>query len=472
MLVVTIIVATGLMLTHAPSAMAHAVVQQVIPGDAQQPTHSPADVRVTFSEPVQLLQQGDASVVTASGESVTGSGGAHLSADNAALLIVPVQPRLAPGSYTTRWRLMSLDGHVVGGATVFAVGDVPIGTPHLGDSGGATGPSETSAWAVAARWLELVGIGGLVALILFRLLVWRATWRPPADAPAGARDAALTWARDAWWMGFGVLALVALFAEACVLVIKTAGAMGTSVWGALGDPAGIVRVLADTRFGSVLQVRTFALFILFAIGVWRFLAEYRTDRAPTPDDADGGLWPGLLMLAAGLVALGSISAQGHASVTSMPVLQIPADALHATAAAFWVGGLVLMVIWLLRLPTVAGEGGRTIGGIVLARFSSLALIAVALIVLTGVVRAFGEMNSPADLWRTSYGWTLLVKIGLLAVVGVMALRSRRVVSTLRRTGTPNTATLAMVRRNAWVEIGVTLVIIAASSLLVAQVPPL
>ncbi len=472
MLVATIIVATGLVLTHTPSAMAHAVVQQVIPGDAQRLTHSPADVRVTFSEPVQLLQKGDASVVTASGESVTESGGAHISADNAALMIVPVQPRLAPGSYTTRWRVMSPDGHVVGGATVFAVGDVPIGTPHLGGPGGATGPSETSAWAVAARWLELVGIGGLVALMLFRLLVWRATWRPPADVPAGARDAALVWARDAWWIGFGVLALVALFGEACVLVVKTAGAMGTSVWGALGDPAGIVRVLADTRFGSVLQVRTFALFILFAIGVWRFLAEYRTDRAPAPDDADGGLWPGLLMLAAGLVALGSISAQGHASVTSMPVLQIPADALHATAAAFWVGGLVLMAIWLLRLPTVAGEGGRTIGGIVLARFSSLALIAVALIVLTGVVRAFGEMNSPADLWRTSYGWTLLVKIGLLAVVGVMALRSRRVVSTLRRTGTPNTATLAMVRRNAWVEIGVTLVIIAAASLLVAQVPPL
>ncbi len=472
MLVVTIIVATGLVLTDAPSAMAAAVVQQVIPGDAQRLTHSPADVRVTFSEPVQLLQRGDASVVTASGESVTESGGAHVSADNAALMIVPVQPRLAPGSYTTRWRVMSPDGHVVGGATVFAVGDVPIGTPYLGGPGGVTGPSETSAWAVAARWIELVGIGGLVALMLFRLLVWRATWRPPADVPAGARDAALAWARDAWWISFGVLALVALFGEVCVLVVKTAGAMGTSVWGALGDPAGIVRVLADTRFGSVLQVRTFALFILFAIGVWRFHAEYRTDRAPAPDDADGGLWPGLLMLAAGLVALGSISAQGHASVTSMPVLQISADALHATSAAFWVGGLVLMAIWLLRLPTVVGEGGRTIGGIVLARFSSLALIAVALIVLTGVVRAFGEMSSPADLWRTSYGWTLLVKIGLLAVVGVMALRSRRVVSTLRRTGTPNTATLAMVRRNAWVEIGVTLVIIAASSLLVAQVPPL
>jgi copper transport protein len=135
------------------------------------------------------------------------------------------------------------------------------------------------------------------------------------------------------------------------------------------------------------------------------------------------------MLAAGLVALGSISAQGHASVARLPALQIPVDALHATCAAFWVGGLVMLVIWLLRLPRVAGEGGRTVGGIVLARFSQLALIAVALIVLTGVVRAFGEMNSPADLWETSYGWTILVKIGLLAIASILAMRTRRVVTT-------------------------------------------
>ena len=132
----------------------------------------------------------------------------------------------------------------------------------------------------------------------------------------------------------------------------------------------------------------------------------------------------------------------------------------------------MLVIWLLRLPRVAGEGGRTVGGIVLARFSQLALIAVALIVLTGVVRAFGEMNSPADLWETSYGWTILVKIGLLAIASILAMRTRRVVTTLRRAGTPNTATLALIRRNAWVEIAVTLIIVMASSLLVAQVPPL
>lgn len=429
-------------------------------------------MEIRFSEPVQLLRPEDLTVVDSTGAAVSTAGGTLLPAD-ASVIEVPVQTALANGVYTVRWRVVSTDGHIIPGASVFAVGDVAIAPPYLGGPGGGSGPAETSAWAVTARWIELVGIGGLLALLLFRVLVWRHVWRPPPHVPAAERDSALVWARDAWWIGFGALALVAVVGEASVLVVKTAGSLGTSVWGAIGDPAGIVRVLADTRFGDLLQIRTLALFVLFALGVWRFLAEYRSDRAPTPGDADGGLWPALVMLVPALVALGSLSAQGHASTTSMPWLQIPADVLHAAAASAWVGGLTLLAVFLLRLPRVSGAGGRLVSGLALARFSALALIAVALLVASGVVRAFGEMSSPADLWETSYGWTILVKIGLLTCGGALALRSRRIVAALRRAdGPPNTATLAIVRRNAWIATAITLVVVSMSALLVGQVPPL
>ena len=459
-------------LAFAPGAMAHALVEQISPADRARLDSGPGRVEVRFTEPVQLLQQSDLTVVDARGETVSSGPGTVQQAD-AAVIEVPVCPRLAPGSYTVRWRVVSSDGHIIPGASVFAVGDVPLAAPYLGGPGGGTGPTETSAWSVTARWVELVGIGGLLALLLFRVLVWRSAWRPPPRMPDGERDAALSWARDAWWIGFGALALVALVGEALVLVVKTAASMGTSVWGALADPAGIVRVLADTRFGDLLQVRTLALFVLFALGVWRFLVEYRSDDAPEPRDADGGLWPMLVMMVPALVAIGSLSAQGHASTTGTPALQVPVDALHAAMASAWIGCLAIVAVYLLRLPRVAGTGGRLVGGLALARFSALAVIAVTLLVASGVVRAFGQMSSPADLWETSYGWTILVKIGLLAVAIVLALRARRVVSALRRqTGPPNTATLALVRRNAWVEVGITLVIVAFSALLVGQVPPI
>ncbi len=458
-------------LAFAPGAMAHALVEQISPADRARLDAGPARVEVRFSEPVQLLQQSDLGVVDSSGQPVTTGPGTVQRAD-AAVIEVPVRPRLPSGSYTVRWRVVSSDGHIIPGASVFTVGDAALTAPYLGGPGGGTGPSETSAWSVSARWLELVGIGGLLALLLFRVLVWRSAWRPPPAMPPDESTAARAWARDAWWIGFGALALVALVGEAAVLVVKSAASMGTSVWGALADPAGIVRVLADTRFGDLLQVRTLALFVLFALGVWRFLVEYRSDDPPDAATADGGLGPMLLMLAPAVVAIGSLSAQGHASTSAMPWLQVPVDTLHAAAASAWVGGLAITTVYLLRLPRVAGAGGRLVGGLALARFSALAVIAVALLVLSGVGRAVGEMTSPADLWQTSYGWTILVKVGLLAVAIVLALRARRVVSALRRqAGPPNTATLALVRRNAWVEVGLTLVIVAASALLVGQVPP-
>ena len=453
-------------------AHAHAVVQQITPSDGQRLTRGPDRVTIRFSEPVQLLRPDDLTVVSATGVPVSNGPGRVLAAD-AAMAEVPVGPRLASGTYTVRWRVVSPDGHIIPGASVFAVGDVPITPPYLGGPGGGTGPTETSAWAVTARWVELVGIGGLVALITFRLLIWGWAWRPPPRMPDDQRDTSLAWSRDSWWIGFGALALVALVGEAAVLVVKTAGSLGTSVWGALADPAGIVRVLADTRFGDLLQVRTLALFVLFALGVWRFLVEYRTDAAPEPRDANGGTWPMLIMLATSLVALGTISAQGHASTTAMPAVQVPVDALHAAMASAWIGCLAIVAVHLLRLPKVAGAGGRLMGGLALARFSALAVIAVALLVATGVVRTFGQMTSPDDLWDTSYGWTILVKIGLLAVAIVLGLRSRRIVSALRRTtGPPNTATLALVRRNAWAEVAITLVVVVFSALLVGQVPPI
>jgi len=469
---VILAMALGGALALAPPALGHAVVREIIPADAGRVDATPAQVVVRFSEPVQLLQPTDLQVVDATGNPVS-SGPGRVQPSDASVIEVPVRDGLPPGTYTTRWRVVSADGHIIPGAAVFALGDVPMAPPYLGGPGGASGPTETSAWAVTARWIELVGIGGLVALLVFRLLVWRAAWRPPPPMPQSQRDAALGWSRDAWWIGFGALALVALLGEAAVLVVKTAGSLGTSVWGALGDPAGIVRVLADTRFGDLLQIRTLALFVVFALGVWRFLAEYRSDAAPAPDRADGGTWPMVAMLVPALVALGSISAQGHASTTSLPELQVPMDALHAAMASAWVGGLAIVGVHLLRLPKVAGEGGRTAGGLALARFSALALVAVGILVASGVVRAFGQMTSPADLWETPYGWTILVKIGLLVLAAVLAFRSRRIVTSLRRRGgAPNTATLAIVRRSAWIETGITLVIVAFSALLVGQVPPI
>ena len=79
---------------------------------------------------------------------------------------------------------------------------------------------------------------------------------------------------------------------------------------------------------------------------------------------------------------------------------------HFAAAAVWIGGLVQLVF-------VLREGAPRD---VVRRFSTLALGAVAVLSVTGVIRAIGELRSVSQVWTTGYGRLLIVKTGLLAVL--------------------------------------------------------
>ena len=70
---------------------------------------------------------------------------------------------------------------------------------------------------------------------------------------------------------------------------------------------------------------------------------------------------------------------------------------------------------------------------VLARFSPLALAAVAALVLSGVVQAYIDVRSLNALTHTTYGELVLLKTGLLGLlIGLGAVNRERVLPTLRR----------------------------------------
>jgi len=100
-------------LTASP-ASAHAELLSITPGDGASITSSPAAVTVTFNEPVsgsagsvQLLDA-NAKVLRRSG-AVTG-----------ATVNLPGKT-LSSGRYLIRWSVASADGHIIVGATAFAV---------------------------------------------------------------------------------------------------------------------------------------------------------------------------------------------------------------------------------------------------------------------------------------------------------------------------------------------------------------
>jgi copper transport protein len=457
----------ALTLCWAGTALGHPELESTSPGAGARLAASPAVATLTFSEPVELLNGEDADVVDPTGAGAS-AGPARLAADQR-IVQIPLRPGLPEGTYTVRYSVIGSDSHVVGSVFVFGIGSAELGEPYLG--GGKSGPSETGPWGTSSRFLELVGLGGLIGLIAFRWLVWAPGMRTSIDgAPAAEREAVLAWGRDSFWVGFGVLAVGAMLAEGYLLVVQSASVLGTGVWSALRDATGISQVLGDTRFGSLVQLRGALLFALFAVGAILFIREYGSTGAPKAAELTGPRWTALLM--GGLLAtvLGGIAAQGHASVDDFSTLQVGVQLIHIVAVAVWIVGLAMVALVHLRLPKLAPGAGPGLATKVLARYSKVALVAVTVAILTGVVRSLGELDNPAELWETSYGQSILIKIGLLIPIGVLALYNRRVIAALRRVRTPNKPTLKLVRRLASAELALSLVIVVVASILVAQVP--
>jgi copper transport protein len=129
--------------------------------------------------------------------------------------------------------------------------------------------------------------------------------------------------------------------------------------------------------------------------------------------------PGLAVLAA--VAAGALfvhALAGHAATRSpIRLLNLTDQWLHMLAAGVWVGGLVWLLLGLRNLDGAARAGA-------VRRFSQLAFIAVAVIAVTGVLRAVPEVGSLGALVSTSFGVTLLIKSSLFVALMGVAWRNR------------------------------------------------
>jgi copper transport protein len=415
------IAAALLLAGPASAAHAHALLVAGRPSDRASVASAPARVTLRFTEPVGLLRATDAVVVDERGRRVSLGARAH---DR--VVVLRLRRGLPPSSYTVRYRVDSADSHVVEGDTTFATGGAPLRDPVLGTLG--AGPSDRSAYAVVARFLELAGLGAAVALVAFLWLAWA--------------DADVAWGRRRFWPGWWSAIAVALAGEAAVLVTKAATSLGTSVPGAATDPDGVYRVLSETRFGEHFQVRVGLLLGLVAVSLWHWLGDASAPRT-------GGLRrpPTLVMGALAAACLVLISAEGHASQAPLAALSVADDATHLLAVSVWVGGLAALAV-------VLADGPVAVRPAVVARFSRVALVAVGVAVATGALRALAELGAVRQLWDTAYGRSILIKVALLAAALTLATRTR------------TRTTPRLVRA----ELALTLAIVAVASLLVAQVP--
>jgi copper transport protein len=390
---VTTLLALAAALALPAAASAHAALLRTVPSASGVVNRPPTQVDLTYSEAVEP-RFAIVSVTDAGGVQRTAAP-AHRSATNPDTLVVPLE-RVPEGWYLVYWRVISVDGHPVRGAFTFAVGPNPGPAPQFV----IPSISETAATPrlLIARWIVFLSVMVAIGLYVLRIAIARPL---PGRVP-GTRLRAVS-------IAFAVAAAIALVATPIYVVLATAAFALRSVF-ALGAILPLVRVSSFGRGYLDLEL-CFALFVLAAaVSIWVDRPERRQRSIAELLSLTGaGLAGAAVLVVPGLA--------GHAAQTAPRGASLFFDWLHLAAGAIWVGGLAgLLVLW-RSLPAA-----RRVAGLVVCvpRFSNVAFVSVLALIGSGTGAAVVHMPTLAAFWQTSYGKTLLVKIGLLAVAILLA----------------------------------------------------
>jgi copper transport protein len=389
---VTALVAAAALATPA-AAWAHAALLKTVPAASAEVDTPPRVVKLVYDEAVEP-RFAVVSVTDAAGHQQL-DGTVRRSPTDPYELDVPLR-RSAEGWYLVFWRVISADGHPVRGAFTYRIGPNPGPPPQFV----VPSLSETAVTPglIAFRWLTFLSLMGAIGLFVLRTLIARPLTR-------GLRAVTVS---------FAVAIAVALVATPIYVLLATAQFALRSFW-SLGA---LVPLLDVSAFGRG-YLRLELLLALFAaagaIAIWLD----RPERGQRSVVALLSLWGALLAAGAVLLVPG---AAGHAAQTPPRWASLLLDWSHLASGSVWLGGLIGLLVLALRVPSAT---------LLLAvrRFSTVALLAVFVLLGSGIGAAVVHLPTLATLWQTGYGKTIIVKASLLAaamlVASVNLVRTRR-----------------------------------------------
>jgi copper resistance protein D len=276
------------------------------------------------------------------------------------------------------------------------------------------------AYVRALHFAAMIIAAGVV---IFEVMV-----APPAFAAAAEMlDPEIERLRARWtwlvWTSLGVAA-----ASGAIWLVGLAAEIYAAPVAEVWRDGGVWTVASQTRFGQVSLARLGAAALLAALLP---ILRRRADR---------GIWSAGAVVLAIAVLIGP-AWTGHAGATPGTAGEFPlaADALHLLAAGAWLGGLpplamLLDAAWRGKEPRWA-----TVTAIAVQRFSLLGVISVSALLASGITNSWYEVGTLNNLFATSYGQLVLIKIGLFAAMIALATINRFYLK-------PRLATAGTVRR--------------------------
>jgi copper transport protein len=409
----------------AGPASAHATLVSTDPAEGAVLPEAPGQVTFTFDEPVQLVPDGllafDAAGrrvevrPSAKGVEVTGR----------------LPGELDDGTYVVTWRVVSADGHPIAGSLTFHVGaPSPKVVPPR------TGPADPGAVPTVQGIVH--GLDYAALLLAGGLAIFLAWTARGVRLPEDVRRRLVRVLR---WS-----ALVAVLAAALAVPLAGAYQLGSGLGGVL-DPGSLDPALVQDDL-QVLALQAAGL----GVAAW----------------AAGQARSSLAVDLVTALAVWSPALVGHTRAYEPSMLLVVTDALHLSAGAVWLGGLVGLA---LALPAVAGRPRDAAQ--LITRFSTVAAGLLAALAVTGVLMGWRIVGAWAPLVGETWGRLLLVKVALVLVVVAIAAHNRfRLVPRVAGDGGHDQRRLAtgLVRRTVVAEAALLVAVLGVTGFL-TQKPP-
>jgi copper transport protein len=409
------------LLGPAAPASAHAALVASDPGNGTIVPDAPNRVTLTFSESVQLVT-GKVQVL-APDNSRADQGEPTVSGGT---LTIPLRSGGGRGTYLVSYRVISADSHPVGGTITYSVG--AASTPPTTAVDDSKVDPVVRALIPVGKYLGYAGLVLLVGPALVLALLWphRLSRRGPSRVI---------------WTGMGLVT----FSTLAAIWLQVPYSIGTGLFDVrVGD----LRDVLGSTFGAVMLVRLGVLCAaaLLLRPLLRGGSESKTDLA--------------LLGVLGVAALATWPLTGHPTASPVAGVSVVIDAIHLAAMSVWLGGLIMLVGFLLR------EANERELAAILPIWSRWAATAVSALILAGIVQALIEVSSLNGLVDSTYGRLILVKAALAACVLGVAWYSRRLVKSRTAEASPRG-----LRRVVGAELVITAVVLGVTAALVQIAPP-
>ena len=366
-----------------PYTFAHPFTLETNPSSSLNAPVGITEVYVMFSEPIEL-NFSSLKVYDSNGDQIDNRDTRYYEGETS---LIVTTPPLEEGVYTGTSKVLSkVDGHLVDGAFVFAVGDIKLDISDISEKS----TSELLFFPEAgARFPGLVGQTIILGSVIASLLIWGTQNKELIRKEFEKIDTVY----HGQFMTITGIGLMLVFASNIIMLAVQTLRLETSAIEAI-----------QTTFGTSWLIRMIITVILLGIWFWMDKKKQITKYNHIP------------MLVLSLALIGTSTMIGHGAASGQ-MAAVVLDYVHNLVAAVWIGGIIYFVFTLLptfsRLEKTKME---KMSLVMIPRFSIAFVIALGVVIISGPTLMWLLESDVGIITESTYGKLIIAKIAIAAIM--------------------------------------------------------